>query len=620
MFEVLKLSPGEFVVSKGDPATDLYFVVKGNIFSNQIMTSPNPDAKVQLGCGYKEHGPGSLFAHEEFKYDIPLMKTYQVKSGDAQEHSGKATLLKVSFESFEHFSSSIKLKYLSKARAMLLVTRFTEYIEKSVHRDLVETLQIIIPPWQKVGKKQLFFVEGNCTLTHVAMDTKLDEMVDEETLPILWHGQIIELVEDKVCRKIRETVKNKLHLVLQPEKLLQLADPSQKHEEKVNSTLIVKGGSYLINLHIEKENASTVFSSTVLRDLFVQIEDMIYKQNAAIDLFSNVQFLTGLPPHKLRNLAFSANFRKIRPGEKIIREGDELNQNQRKFYVINSGTMKVENTVKLKSDIHQKLATLSRGKYFGEVSMLSSEQVERVSATVLNAESTPGSVFELDRETFNQCFLSEPSLAADIGLKVLGSSCNLLHVLHHEVAKKAFTKFCAEEFASENCNFFFQIENLHLLRHTFDETYHEASTLRKKHIELNEILKERSNDIYARFIDEQKAPDMINIDSKQRLAIREAFEDDALTLETFNEAREEIYHLMERDNFARFKATLEFKTILKIVGPLTHSSEQTKLLAFQNVEKNLDAATKKHRIDAATLQNELNGKALKPVNIKISRI
>ena len=90
--------------------------------------------------------------------------------------------------------------------------------------------------------------------------------------------------------------------------------------------------------------------------------------------------------------------------------------------------------------------------------------------------------------------------------------------------------------------------------------------------------------------------------------------DDTLELNLFDSARMEIYKLMERDNFARFKKSKSFTDVMDAVKPYTNTSD-----TFANVNHSLNLSLSEAVVDTLQVKKDAVEEAPK-VNAKTKLI
>jgi CRP-like cAMP-binding protein len=119
-----------------------------------------------------------------------------------------------------------------------------------------------------------------------------------------------------------------------------------------------------------------------------------------LELLPTVDFLSVLDADKLQQFALEMKAHRFGKGERIITEGAE----GQTFYIVALGEVSV-----LTGESAVEVARLSRGEYFGEMSLLTGAPR---SATVVAA--TDAVLFEIDRPTFGRFFSENPHLAEQL--------------------------------------------------------------------------------------------------------------------------------------------------------------------------------------------------------------
>ena len=120
---------------------------------------------------------------------------------------------------------------------------------------------------------------------------------------------------------------------------------------------------------------------------------------ARVVLLGAVDLFRVLRPEELEHLANSMQPRLFGAGERIIEEGAA----GQTFYVVASGTVSV--TTKRGVEVTR----LTRGQYFGEMSLLTGEPRSATVVAVVDAF-----LFELDRPGFGELFAKHPGLASQL--------------------------------------------------------------------------------------------------------------------------------------------------------------------------------------------------------------
>jgi len=294
-------------------------------------------------------------------------------------------------------------------------------------------------------------------------------------------------------------------------------------------------------------------------DLVPSLEHEIRKninERTAIQVVAKkVPFFQTLGPNKLHLLGLVSKIVSYRPGSTIMMEG---RNKPAKFFIITAG--EVEVTVKDKV-----VRRMGEGSYFGEISLVSGRDA---TATVKAVGKQNVYCLEVAREDFDALFTGEPAALAEITIKVLSASSELKHILAHPVGRHYFAQFSSAQFASENIDFYMEVEDLeraekHRLRPSVMEAM--GMGVQQQFEKKRAMLKERAKAIFAKYI-AADAPQQINIKSSSREMITRRIELDDIDADLFSEAKAEVYELMNLDVWARFKASDAFKLMLEEIG------------------------------------------------------
>lgn len=145
----------------------------------------------------------------------------------------------------------------------------------------------------------------------------------------------------------------------------------------------------------------------------------------------------------------------------------------------------------------------------------------------------------------HKCFHDSPQMLAELVVRMRGRDAELIDLLNHKVSRNVFKKHLVEMHGEESLHFFDEAT-------TFESTY---KTMSKK-----EII-ERAKTIIDRFL-VANANETVNVSheifNKAQLLLRE----NQFTPGMFDDAIKEIYILMERDLFQRFKKSDTFSNLL----------------------------------------------------------
>jgi small-conductance mechanosensitive channel len=154
----------------------------------------------------------------------------------------------------------------------------------------------------------------------------------------------------------------------------------------------------------------------------------------AHDLLSRIDFIAALRPEDRKLLAERARYLEYGPGHAVVRQG-EIGDT---FYLVARG----EVSVRIEGD--KEVARLTRGAFFGEMSVLTGEPR---SATVV-ALSEAG-LLEVDRDAFSRVFERNPDVGKELAMVIarrrigLADARALEAVPPHEVVEGLFDRICS---------------------------------------------------------------------------------------------------------------------------------------------------------------------------------
>ncbi|MFL5411226.1 MAG: cyclic nucleotide-binding domain-containing protein, partial [Myxococcales bacterium] len=154
----------------------------------------------------------------------------------------------------------------------------------------------------------------------------------------------------------------------------------------------------------------------------------------AHDLLSRIDFIAALRPEDRKLLAERARYLEYGPGHAVVRQG-EIGDT---FYLVARG----EVSVRIEGD--KEVARLTRGAFFGEMSVLTGEPR---SATVV-ALSEAG-LLEVDRDAFSRVFERNPDVGKELAMVIarrrigLADARALEAAPPHEVVEGLFDRICS---------------------------------------------------------------------------------------------------------------------------------------------------------------------------------
>ncbi len=330
-------------------------------------------------------------------------------------------------------------------------------------------------------------------------------------------------------------------------------------------TSTVKTKSKSLFVSVEKttfENFCTVCPSVKDKMTVMMKERMVSKLSSL-----NIPFFVGIPTEKLKSMSELVEIHVCKDKEVVFSEGETGNR----FYIIVHGKVNVQTeddpadtngSSKPKSNEigdcaenrrSSVLGSLKAGNYFGEMALVSDSPR---SATVITIGKTI--LLSMGKESFHNIFASNENALAEFTLRVLGASSELKHLLAHSLGLSTFKSYLQRSLADENIEFWSAIEE------------YRKSEASRDHIS---SMHERANVIYNTFCREG-ADQQVNLPCSIRTQIESILktpDDNRLDENIFNDAQSEIYKLLVRDNFARFRNTPDFKEIFKCLGILLES-------------------------------------------------
>lgn len=291
------------------------------------------------------------------------------------------------------------------------------------------------------------------------------------------------------------------------------------------------------------------------------IQDMmknVIKQRLLSKLSSlGIPFLSGFTEEVLTSLTDSVEIMEVPEDHIIFSEGDVGD----KFYIVVHGCVEVTANTETGGDDEEEdgssseagnessLGTLGPGQYFGEMSLVNAENNLRT-ATVTSTQKSI--LLSIEKERFHELFGSNSQILAEFELRVLKNRAQLCHVLKHTLGLTSFRDFLEKEHAGENIDFW-------LAATTFATEFSQLSE-KERHA--------KSKQIFVTFCAEY-ADRQINLPHNLMHELdNRIHKNDKITSDIFNAAVSEIYKLMEKDNFNRYKTSREFKEYFGRLGIL----------------------------------------------------
>ena len=415
----------------------------------------------------------------------------------------------------------------------------------------IETYLSNIPFLANVKQSKLVVLAAMCKYESL----EADEVVFEENTPgdklyIILSGSAKVLAPQQPWISIQQS--------------LEWGNEIDRNNENV-TVAGLKNGDYFgeTSLFVNVNRTSTVKTSG--KSLFVTVErktfenfcavcpqikqdmQMVMKERMVSNLSSlSIPFLIGIPPSSLKMLTNDVQVKETTAGEVIFKQNDVGDR----FYIIVFGNVKIEKQeVDENGDVDPKitnLGSLGAGNYFGEMALVDDEPTLRT-ATVTSEDNAI--LLTVDKDSFRKIFGKNDNSLTEFTLRLLRSESELKHFLNHSLGLSTFTSYMKKTMAEENIKFWKAATEFRR-----DYSSHEGSKM-----------KANAQEIIETFCKET-SPSPINIPCSMRNSL--VGKDVEPDPDIFNEAIDEIYRLMVRDNFARFKRTPEYQEFFNCLGTL----------------------------------------------------
>lgn len=296
----------------------------------------------------------------------------------------------------------------------------------------------------------------------------------------------------------------------------------------------------------------------------------VIKQRMVSKLSSlGIPFLNGIPDEMLSSLATSVEINEVPKDHIIFNQGDVGDR----FYIIVHGSVACSTSAEATENeanedgkysddvngdcvqeapesigIENILGSLGPGQYFGEMSLVNSDSHLRT-ATVTSTQKSI--LLSINKDSFQTLFGHNSNIHAEFELRLLKNSATLRHVFAHSLGISSFREFLEAEHAGENIDFWVAVK---------DFRANGEDELDKR--------KEQAKQIFVTFCADY-ADRQVNIPHKMRAEIDAKLQsDDAISPDLFDAAMQEIYRLLDRDKFLRYKASAKFKSFLGRLGIL----------------------------------------------------
>ena len=235
-------------------------------------------------------------------------------------------------------------------------------------------------------------------------------------------------------------------------------------------------------------------------------------------------FLGSVSIAKAHGMASKSEIEQYKNNETIFKEGDDAH----KFYFVYSGSLKVD---KNKKGVDTTVGHLYPGDYFGELALINDNP--RLASIVATSDCI---LLAITKENFNNCFEDKPDLLNEFIVRMKGRNVELKTLLDHKKSREAFVTHLKCEHGQENLKFY------ELAKH-FEKNFVYMS---------DEEALAAAEGIVGHHIDAD-ADECVNLPAKIAHPIVASVKEHDLHEDTFSKAKEEIYNLMNRDLYQRFK-------------------------------------------------------------------
>lgn len=271
----------------------------------------------------------------------------------------------------------------------------------------------------------------------------------------------------------------------------------------------------------------------------------------------DIPFLQGISPEMFSEFAHGVEMHEMEKDAVVFKEGEMGDR----FYIIIHGEVRVEmgsghghghgggedatkaagNGAPLKKmsrSMSMDIGHLGPGKYFGEMALVAHST--RAASVVSNTHAI---LMSVGADVFHKIFDANPQALCEFKLRCLQEKAELKHILAHPTGLSMFNVFLKKELADENIQFWVAVNNFK-----------------------SDVSNAAAKDLYDKYISES-AELQVNVPGKMRKQVNKLVAGEAAVgADIFEGCQTEIYKLMVRDNFARFKKTPEFKDFFENLG------------------------------------------------------
>eukprot|EP00753_Platysulcus_tardus_P019968 PLAT7663.2.p1 GENE.PLAT7663.2~~PLAT7663.2.p1 ORF type:complete len:596 (+),score=279.09 PLAT7663.2:31-1818(+) len=290
------------------------------------------------------------------------------------------------------------------------------------------------------------------------------------------------------------------------------------------------------------------------------ILQQLLKRRVTANLADKLPFLDVLPPSKQAAIGFASHVRALGSGETLVESGDAADE----FYMVVHGQLDVFRD-------GTRISSLTAGDYCGEIALMSGG----VRTSTVRAVQ-PCVLLCLPADDFHHLLQGETAVWAEFHMRLLGAKASLLHVICHPKGNEAFLHHLQREFSQENLAFFEAVRNFHQLPDSTAES------------DVVAVAGQIGRDFFGK-----SAPLEINLPHDILSDVQSKLEEGAVSRDLFDVAQHEVFHLMERDNFTRFRKTDSFRELIAGIRPYSDGI----VLAADGIDVRLLNAWEERRMD-----------------------
>lgn len=222
----------------------------------------------------------------------------------------------------------------------------------------------------------------------------------------------------------------------------------------------------------------------------------------------------------------------------VFAEGDAPTEHMNLFVMISGSAVMYQS---VPGGGQHVVRVIENGENFGEACCLF--LLPRIATVRTNRNSI---IMELQMSSLTKFLLYSPDIKVNTRSAYNNAAIATHHLLNNEQIVSYFTKFCETEHSTENIAFWAECKRFRL------------SAVRNK-----ELLTVDAHRLYQRYIAESAA-EQVNLQGLTRSRIGHAIEHGIINKLTFEEAEDEVLHLMDRDSFNRFKNSELFQECLLV--------------------------------------------------------